>query len=371
MVKILLNLFLVVFFTIIFISCGEREEIQNSGFELIKVGEKSFKIDSVTTPLPQDIQLLYGIDTLFVTLNSPKNEIQFYNFNSTQIVQKKVFDENFFGILSDFYVHNNDSIFVSSISKKRAWLVNEKLEILRSFDLAEAVGTSLPIGNENVIYLKGKLIISTQLAIFDSKGVEEEPLIFVFDLENSSNQPEYQYLNYPEVYEDSFSPELGLYYTTFDINSGMIFHGFSAYNWLYTFNLEGEKIDSLKISPQYDFEIKNSTNRDLENVNTRQYYYYNNYNYGYLLVNNSKNIIFRIFYSPMPNLEKSTPIKFDDLKPKSIIISDLISGQHLGQFKLSEKLNEGLMFSHEDNIYINKIQDNEDEIVFEIFNINN
>jgi hypothetical protein len=348
---------------------GIAERMENKGILLNKIGEKRIKIDSLTSNIPQDIQIHKNDEAyIFALLNAPKNEIQLFNFQLGDLIEKKPFDENFFGQISDFYIHTLDSIFVSSITKKSAWLVDRDNQILQTFKLNETIGSSLSIGNENIIFSNGKLIVSTQVAIFDSKGIEEAPLVFVFDVQaDAVTTPVFEYLTYPNIYEDPFSPELGLYYNAFDKNSNTFYHGFSASNLVYSFDLENYEIKSIEVRPDYKFEIKNSTQADTENINTRQYYYYSNYNYGYLLVVPIKNILIRTFYYPKKNLEENTRIQYDDLKPKFPVFSDLDSGDFLGQFILTDKQNEGLMFSLNGKLYINKIQDNEDEIVFEIF----
>mgnify|MGYP005752003397 CR=1 FL=1 len=363
------SLFLIFLF---FIQCAYKEKnLENKGAKLNKIGEKIFKIDSITTNIPQDIQIFDdGDKVIFVLLNAPKNELQFYDFNSGDLIQKKTLDENFFGKVSDFYIHNLDSIFISSTTKTSLWLINGQSEILRTMKINAPIGSSLPIGNENVVYSNSKVIVSTQVAIFNSEGIENSPLVFVFDLKNpfTENQS-LEYLYYPQIYRSSYSPELGLYYNGFDKKNQKIYHGFSAYDWVYLFDIKTEKLDSLEVKPILDFSIEPSSPSDLENVNTRQYYYYTNYNYGYILIEPIDRYLLRIFYTPKYNIKKNEPIKFNELKPKSIIISDLDSGTFKGQFILTDKHNEGLIFSLDKNIYINKIQDNEDEIIFEIYTI--
>jgi hypothetical protein len=74
-----------------------------------------------------------------------------------------------------------------------------------------------------------------------------------------------------------------------------------------------------------------------------------------------------MFYFPKKDLEKNSQLDYEDLKPICILIFDLESGELRGQFNLTDKNNEGLMFILNKKIYINQIQDNEDEIVFDIF----
>jgi hypothetical protein len=352
--------------------CSSKEsKVSNIGAKLNKVGEKIIKIDSLTSNIPQDIQVFINDnEAIFVLLNAPKNELQFYDFYSGELINKKPLDENLFGQISNFYIHNLDSIFISSITKTSIWLINSEGNILQTMKISNPTGSSLPIGNENIIYVNGKVIVSTQVAIFNSEGLENSPLVFVFDLknQNTSNQS-FEYLYYPQIYRNTYSPELGLYYNGFDGIDQKFYHGFSAYDWVYSFDIKTNKIDSIEVKPILDFSIKPSSPSDLENVNTRQYYYYSNYNYGYILIEPINRYMLRFFYSPKFGIDKNVPINFDELKPKNIIISDLESGKFKGQFILTDKQNEGLIFTFDKNIYINKIQDNEDEIIFEIFTI--
>jgi hypothetical protein len=348
---------------------GGNENLENKGLFLSKIGERRIKIDSLTSNFPQDIQL-YQIEKKYILalLNAPKNEIQLYDFEKNQLIEKKSLDENFFGQISDFYIHTLDSIFISSLTKQSAWLINGDNQILQTFKLNKALGSSLPIGNENIVFNEGKLIISTQIAIFDSKGIEDAPLVFIFEVNNDLiNAPTYNYLVYPNIYQKSFSPELGLYYNSFDFSNNKFYHGFSASDWVYSLDVKNNKLDSIEIKPEFNFQIKNSTPSDLENFNTRQYYYYSNYNYGFILVDPTKRILYRMFYFPKKDLEKNSQLDYEDLKPKCILIFDLESGELRGQFNLTDKNNEGLMFILNKKIYINQIQDNEDEIVFDIF----
>lgn len=369
--KSLLNAF---FFAII-ILCGCEGSIRDRnpdfGVSLEKIGEKIFPIDSLTTTIPQDIQISYlGGDTLFTLLNQLKNEIQIYDYQNQKLTKKISFDINFFGQISDFYFHNIDSIFISSLDSKRAWLIEGTSKtILKRFDFDDAFGSALPIGNENILFFNEHLLIGTQVAMINTRDIEDFPLVYIYNLNDSSRELSSvkTFLHYPEIYENSYSPELGLYYISMDYKSKDVYFGFSASDSTTKLSIGG-KTSNFMVSPMNGLSIQDSENRSFDGFESRNTYYYETSNYGSLLTNSEENILIRTIYFPVENLKEERKLTQFVNKPKSLLFYSLTDSKVIGQFTIDKELyNEGLMLSVGKHTLINKRTENENQLVFDVF----
>ncbi|WP_228527738.1 DUF4221 family protein [Pararhodonellum marinum] len=338
------------------------------------MGEKQFPVDSLTSNRPSSIQYHTLRDKDVISfLNVHYNEIQLFDFNSESLIKKIPFDKNLFGTITGYHISSLDSIFITSNDKLRTFLVDEQANLLKTYRIENSQGSPLPIGL-NTFKLDSLLLVTNQVAMFDSNGIIEESLVSVYNLHAlvlGSGKDSFNFLSYPAIYKDGFSPELGLYFSAIDDQKKEIYFGFSASDFVLKYALiDGfeKQPNLLKIKPTDFFEVKNARGRDVSDFSKRQIYYLDNYNYGNLIYDKFRNLIYRLAYFPVENPKKRLEDSKEILKKRKLLVFDPGSNELKLEICLDEiEFYEGLILPTPIGILIYRNTEEEDEIKFEIY----
>ena len=361
-----------------FISCQKEIDFQcqsNSKHKFVSKGFVHLDIDSLTTNRPYSLQ--YGRfeeKDLLSFINFHYNEIQLYDLNSGLLTKKLKFDQNIFGEISGYFIQSLDSIFIVSSNKMKAFLVNRDLEEIQSFNLENTQGSPIPVSNLNVFYLDQKLYIINQFAINDKKGVKNESLISVFDYsryQENGNFDTFSFLSFPEIYDEPYSPELGLYFPAVDFQNRNLYLSFSVSHTLFKYSTSNHALDSqFEMKPSEAFKIESSKRKNISQFVDRQLYYLENHNYGNIVFDPFQNLLFRLAYYPVDDAQSIMANSREILKRRKLLVSNLGDYQLELETCLDQDLYyEGLMIGTPLGMLINKYSNDEDKILFEIFKV--
>lgn len=133
---------------LIFFSCKQEAK----KYKLIETNESlSFPIDEQTRNYPKSMFLYKDIDGKeYLTFqNYEKNEILFYSMNSCKLESKIKYDiegENGVGFIWGYYIHNTDSIFLTSRDLPEVYLTDKYGSVKNKY-LYDVSLDSIPIEN--------------------------------------------------------------------------------------------------------------------------------------------------------------------------------------------------------------------------------
>lgn len=367
------------------VSCIQKEKeidyFNGAILSLTKVDSIQFKLDSMSNSRNSHsfFHNLYGKD-VFSFLNQNNNSIYIYDIQTAELIETLKFSiegPDGVGKLSSYYISNEDSLYLYSYGQALLSIGNINKNIFKRINIESdlmavrpEVNSSRPLG-----------IISKNL-IFNSWGSEREyynndtfPENSFLFLKLDNFQKSYQ-IAYPETYKGSiWGVQFFQIYHDFNINDSLLVLSYPIDNSIYVYDFKTGNLEkklknnylNLKVNPLSD-RIGKFTVDILEEVNhlMKQEYYsiikYDPYN----------NLYYRVINHPVPQevIESGDELK-KAFGPFSILILDNeFNFKDIIKFPPYEYYMQSVFFN-DGKIYIEKIQmDNEDVLVFDIFELN-
>jgi len=376
-------LFIVLLFSTI--ACVKKENgsdyFVGNKHSLVKIDSIYFKLDSMSNSRNSNSFFSkWNGKEVFSFLNQNNNSIYIYDIESAELIENLKFSiegPDGVGKLTSYYLSNEDSLFLYSYGQALLSIVNSNKTVLKRINMESdlmsvrpEVNSSRPLG-----------IISNNL-IFNSWGSEREyynndtfPENSFLFLKLDNYLKSYQ-IAYPDTYMGSiWGVQFFQIYHDFNINDSLLVLSYPIDNSIYVYDFKTGNLEkklknnylNLKVNPLSD-RVGKFTVDILEEVNhlMKQEYYslikYDPYN----------NLYFRVINHPVPQavIESGDELK-KAFGPFSILILDNeFNYKDIIKFPPYEYYMQSVFFN-DGKIYIKKIQtDNEDVLVFDIFELN-
>ncbi|KYG85623.1 hypothetical protein AWW67_14715 [Roseivirga seohaensis] len=387
--------YFLILFLLLFWACSTQKENVNGDalgkFELEKVGEKVFYLDSTLAPYNQSILTFEQDGTTKLSIFNHLNvSVNVFNYSTGQ-VEKQI------GFLKDgpdgigslmnmgHFIQNSDSIFFFNHWQSRVHLMNAKGEKLRSYDVGigndseeqSKQGFHMMVSPLSQAFKNGdRLFISVQNA--GANPFDDQRLIYMIELNLRTGEREYHSLPQPLMLNNFWGV-----YTPF--SSSLAFNpNTQEFSLSYTKNPEVDIIsisnldsiqESKSVKSEYMREMKPLPKRN----DTPTLYGYSFKELGPLT--NMEGFYMNYIYDPYKDvyyrvaLHERTPEQYEKGKSGfrlSIIVVDS-NFEKLDELELTEGLYEyQTSFVSREGLHLARqidYQPDEDQLVFDVFGI--
>lgn len=335
-------------------SCSQERQ---GNYTLTNTGSIAFKLDSDTKNDMFSYCLYEDSDkTYFTFQNRNSNDILFYDMDDQELkfkISPFIEGNNGVGLISGYYIHNLDSIYLTNMDIKEMSLINRNCIVLDKYSYEyDKDSTEL-----SLFYISGALHkpaqqIGRKLYLYSgpNRYVEKDPVSIIFNMDTHEFQSlPFYYPNYPgsdiklKKYglEDTFS-------RCFD-GSQFIYSFYYDEN-IYVADPSHKTIQKIKIKSQYfnKVQLPDELKAQAEDFCVNAWY-------GNLLFDPYRNVYYRIAYPPATSLRKDIrPMELYQYGRKnfSIIILDK-DFNILGETLFPDyTYNSWIIFVGKDGLYI-------------------
>ncbi|NJK83069.1 MAG: DUF4221 family protein [Saprospiraceae bacterium] len=356
----------------ILFACQSEQETQKASTKDVKLISKRkmhIPLDSITATPYFNTQLFQ--QNQLIVLNSKLNALQFYEFKDrgkmTKRLQFEKEGEYGVGSISKFLVHNLDSIFLLNAYQYKVYLVNDKGEIIEKYSLL-----TRKIGDNTA--LPDPLPFSRMTLLGESLYIcsvpDENPSTDAFYLSTNNvtklnlRSKKFDYIyGFPEIYKTNRYPnKLNNMDLSFIPPLNKFIHSFAASENIQVTNIDHRQTKEYyagsilfdKIKPLVK-PIPDATKNNLEG-NKRP-------SFITVLHNPYQNLIIRL-----ANTEAINEDNRQQKQKGSLIFLDYQFNK-IGEAVFEEDMFLLNMHFTEEGIYIFKKSDNENEMVYELFEV--
>lgn len=190
-------------------SCSNPQEKNENSFELVKTASISFPIDTATANTGFGLNYYANQDEYLFYLNNQNNDILIFDVKRQTQKEKLHFDREgpaSVGILSGFFVHNLDSIFLFSYTKNSIFISDLKGQIKSEihYEIPDEYSSPniLPVFHSTPFIKEGKIIVKTlpmdNFRELTNDDLKQKHLSYSIDLANGEVQLNPYF--YPEDY---------------------------------------------------------------------------------------------------------------------------------------------------------------------------
>lgn len=316
--------------------------------------------------------------TYFTFQNRSTNDILFYNINNKELefrITAKIEGNNGVGLVSGYYIHNLDSIYLTNLDIKEISLINKDGIVLDKYSYDEDLkGNPLSLFDLTAAYYKPAQIIGRTLYLYSGpdRYVENAPVSITLDIDQHIiNALPFNYPSYPG--SETKLKKYGLENAFSRCYDGKHF----VYSFYYDENIyitspAHDSIQKIKVKSNYFPKVQLP-----DELTASPKDFCLNAWYGNLIYDKYRNVYYRIAYPPSSDLDIDIkPIELENYGRKnfSIIILDenfKILGETLfPDFIYNSKIlfvaKEGLYIS--DSHYLNPNFD-DDILSFRLFQL--
>lgn len=340
-----------------FFSCQKN---QNSKFEdsFKYLGEYKLKLDRFTSPVEEYIQYLpdwKGKEAFAFHVRSIE-QIKIYDLKGGDLIENLAYSSlgpNPFQGIYDFHIVNEDSIFLNKRYLYKTYLVNKKYEVLKELKfLDENIevdqktripingDTFLPVFTHNRIFklLEGKVFLtgSPDKNARSPSYFNSNSLILSFDLETEKIDP---LLGFQEKMKNKAWGVLhSRVYADFDQKSKMFFISYEGDENAYVADENLNVLSKFETKPEDNFtDILPIPEEAIQNEDAYLQHFNNQAQFGSILNDPFRNMIYRIVLEPNPEYGKQF-LRDPLYKPRNMIIMafDKNSFEKKGEIKLGQ-----------------------------------
>ena len=373
---------------ILFISCDSIYENQNPEFPVLNTvklkntGSKIFTLDSVTAPSPKSLQLYTDKNgkRFFTFLNGFNNSIYLYDFDSLNllnVIKYAVEGDNGVGRMMGYHIQSFDSIFTYCYETSTLSVTDSSAQLLDYVSSVRRMGNAIQKYTPTPKLANGMPFIKEGDSVFLVGNTGGE----YFD-ENNLNRPIQCSINlvtgevkfngkYPDIYRKAnWAGQLYRYvYQTYNSEKKIIIRSFPADHNIYVQDLRNNtdtsfyasfnKIGSIKSYPKAKYQLHDKDDYFM--------HYSTNPAYHSIFYDKYRDVYLRVFNLPIKDYDRH--VREKTFKVWGVIILNNrfeVIGQH--EFpKFSHEPME--MFFTKEGIYIRHYTENENELVFNEFEI--
>jgi len=371
------NIRIIALFSITLVFCTTKNNNQHSVISIEEKSEHLIKLDSESSFELLSIQIIEE-KSLLLTLDAIKNNINIFNFDKGEIVDKipiNINEKNQILNPTRFYFHNKDSIFIIDFGSNIK-LINNKGIIKNSYNIGEIKSKKreyegiygyLPISNnKNFIFKNNRIFYPTE-HIIGSEG-----RLGIFNIKSSKTE---EVINQPYEINNLLESDVTDFWYDFDSFTNSIYISFPLANSVYQYNLDDNTLIKLNNS-NIDHDFRDHYNplfNDLRYLNIEPERVINILD-SHKLLNRYTSIILTDNYIARIYIHKAEKA-FSKARNFTIYIYSK-SGEILGKryFKNPTKKGEILLvsnmedfiFSKKDNLLIPFLKSNQDENILSI-----
>ncbi|MFC3417125.1 DUF4221 family protein [Algoriphagus hitonicola] len=347
---------------------------------LKRVDSLVFNLDSLSAGRNPESRV-YEFDGIkyFTFLNRKSNSLYFYQKNDSEVDRIIPFEregENGVGNISSYFIHRLDSIFLYSYGGARLYLIDSNQVVLnRYFVDDEGVGVRPEVGGRRPLFKVGDHIVlnswGSQKEYYNNQDFPEVSFTFL-NIKDSSKTYK---ISYPDTYKNAiwgvqfyqifhdYNPIDNLMVISYPIDNNLYVYDFNNDNYEKISVLGGEDLDVEPLSYNSGKFVPNIIEEAKHQMGQRYY--------SSIKFDSKNNLYYRLIEEPFDEkyIEEFSG-SFSIYGPNSIEILD-------NQFKVIDVIllpeNSyfmGSMFVDDGYIYLEKIQDNEDLLIFDAFNVN-
>lgn len=347
-------LFLII--TVSLISCQEKKET----YTLKKTNKRlSFQLDSHTRNYPKSLFLYKDSngDEYLTFQNPQKNEILFYNINTELLDFKTVYNiegSNGVGFMWGYYIHNLDSIFITSRDIPEIYLTNRDGIVLDKYSY-ETASDKTPLGIYcSISFLSIPAILKeNKLYIMPScnRHNSTNPICATINLDTKEVKTlPYSYPIFPNTDNKMKRAGIELYVSRCYNGKDQFVYSFYFNEDLFIATTDHNNINKIKTKSSYFNKV--IVPDDYGNMEFKEMCEISNY--GNIYYDHYREVYYRIAY-PKTEIDKNIkPLELMDFGRKnfSIIILDK-DLNYIGETIFPDfTYNSTLLFIHEDGIYI-------------------
>ena len=376
------------FFTFIFIlglsSCHlpkqNRIPFEGEMMKLEKTGNLVFKLDSLSAGRNSESRV-YEFDGIkyFTFLNRKSNSLYFYQFNKSEVDRIIPFDregQNGVGNITSYLIHSLDSIFLYSYGGARLYLIDSSEVVLnRYFVDDEGVGVRPEVGGRRPLFKVGDHIVlnswGSQKEYYNNQDFPEVSFTFL----NIKDSSKIYKISYPDTYKDAIWG-VQFYQIFHDYNpiDNLMVISFPIDNDLYVYDFNNDNYERISVLGSDDLVVEPlsyNSGKFVPHIVEETKHQMSQRYYSSIKIDMKNNLYYRLIEELFDEkyIEEFSG-SFSIYGPNSIEILD-------DQFKVIDVIllpeNSyfmGSMFVDDGYIYLEKIQDDEDLLIFDAFNVN-
>jgi hypothetical protein len=358
------SVLLLFFLLFLLFSCNDKDKkLEKQGFKVLK----SLKMVSDSTT-SQNFTVSQKINDKLFILNQKNRTIDVYHFKDGGGLHKKIVLKkegvNGVGVINDFLVHTQDSIFLLNCYNYKVFLINQEGEIITKYNLLKhKIGNQTampdPFPWHKMCLIDKKLYISSvpDSSPFQKDYYKREQNLIVLDIESHAFEVK---LGFPDIYRQKIYPyALSSFSRAYSDKKKVFFYSFFADENIVVFDHEHKRKKSYLANSKYLEKVESLKKELLDeaanNIAANQISFFNSIHY-----NPHKDILYRFFSLKIPDKDKS-------ISKTGVIILDK-DFNIIGDFLIDDKLiyNTLQPFFTPEGIWIQRLTDNEDELVYDL-----
>jgi len=350
----------------------ETKAINNfrNNWNLTQINTKKIELDHETLPNSKSYQYIILDSVPYITfLNKVNKSIYYYNYDSCKLeyiwgLDKSIKEKYYF---TGHYIHNKDSIFLLNYSLETLYLFNNnglfKKELLLSRNKLKAEHAPAPVlGTFNPLKINKNYIICSGYIFGEYEDDNRRPIGIKYNLKD---QEKSYFLKYPDNY-DKYNYAGGKFRTVyFTYTDSQLIFSFPASPDIKYYDIPSRKTYkqntyNKKVKPLNRSKDYNPTKKDLRKLFLLNYYY------GPIIFDKYRKCYYRIKYFPKKKINHSDWKTWQ--RNYSVEIFDVnFQKQGEKQFKKKTFLNNSIFVSKE-GLVIREINENDDIIIFNVYN---
>lgn len=344
-----------------------------------KVDSLVFNLDSLSAGRNSEFRV-YEFDGIkyFTFLNRKSNSLYFYQKNDLEVDRIITFEregENGVGNISSYFIHRLDSIFLYSYGGARLYLIDSNKVVLnRYFVDDEGVGVRPEVGGRRPLFKVGHQIVlnswGSQKEYYNNQDFPEVSFTFL-NIKDSSKTYKISYpdkyknaiwgVQFYQIYHD-YNPIDNLMVISFPIDNNLYVYDFNNDNYETISVVGGDKLNVEPLSYNSGKFVPHIIEEAKHQMGQRYY--------SSIKFDKKNKLYYRLIEEPFHEkyIEEFSG-SFSIYGPNSIEILD-------DQFKVIDVIllpeNSyfmGSMFVDDGYIYLEKIQNNEDLLIFDAFDV--
>ncbi len=351
-------------FFLLLLSCRDaNKELKDGRFKVIK--SLKIDIDSVT---PQVFTVSQKLDNKLFILNQKNTSIDVYDFKDGGILQKRIILKkegiDGVGVINDFLVHTQDSIFLLNCYGYKVFLVNDKGKIITKYNLLKnKVGKETampdPFPWHKMVFFKKNLYISSvpDSNPFQKDYYEKEQNLIVLNTENHFFDIK---VGFPDIYKNKIYPyALSSFSRAFSTSKKSFFYSFFADENIIVYDYEHKNKKSYIANSKYLKKVENLKKEILDetsnNIIANKLSFFNFIHYD-----SYKDLIYRFFSLKVQQQDKQ-------IEKLGVIVLDK-NFKIIGDFLINDKKKYNILqpFFTPEGMWIQRLTDNEDELVYDL-----
>jgi hypothetical protein len=368
---------------IIFGSCQmnkkERVPFEGEIKKLERVDSVIFELDSLSAVRNSETRVYeFEGEKYFTFLNKKNNSMYFYQFENGRINRKMTFERegiNGVGNISSYFIDSLDSIYLYSYGAARLYLVDSNEVVLNKYFVNdEGVGVRPEVNGRRPLFKVGDNIVlnswGSQKEYYNNKDFPEVSFTFLNINDSSKNYK----ISYPDTYKNAiWGMQFYQIYHDYNPKDSLMVISFPIDNDLYIYDFKSHKYEKVSVSNGLNLSVEPlsyNSGKFVPHIIEEAKHQMSQRYYSSIKFDEKNNLYYRLIEEPYDQkyIDEFSG-NFTNYGANSIQILD-------NQFKVVDVILlpentyfMGSMFIKNGKIYVEKIQNNEDLLVFDVLEV--